>query len=114
MKDPIQLLSQNVAMADERGRMSSQFYRMMATLLRSIAGWSSPDALASVTLTGSPYAYTAQQPGQLFVNGGTVSAVTLTRAGTTVNAPAAGCYLTPGDTITVTYTVAPTVTFVPR
>ena len=70
---------------------------------------------ASITVGASPFTYTAPAAGQVAVTGGTVSAIALIRQGTTV---ATG--LTVGmfpvarlDQIKVTYTVAPTMTFLP-
>ncbi len=70
-------------------------------------------ALASITVGASPYVYTATTRGAVAVSGGTVSAASLTR-GSAVTLPIAGLFpVSAGDTITVTYTVAPTMTFVP-
>jgi hypothetical protein len=72
-----------------------------------------PAAPFQVVPTGSPFRYTASGPGSLSVSGGTVSARTLTRGG--VSAPI-GASLIPmvnGDVATITYSVAPTLWFVP-
>jgi lysophospholipase L1-like esterase len=68
------------------------------------------------TLAASPAAYIAPANGMVAIAGGTVSAVTLTRPGSTaVTAPTAGLVpVLAGDIVTVTYTVAPTTTFVPN
>ncbi len=77
-----------------------------------------PQAPPAQTLTvgASPWAYTALFDGMVSLDGGTVSAISLTRQGTTV---ATG--LTSGlfplrrlDVLTVTYTVAPTAVFLPN
>lgn len=69
----------------------------------------------SVTLPGSPFTYTAAFDGTLVVTGGTVSAIALIRQGTSV---ATG--ITTGlfplrrlDQLQITYSVVPTVTFLP-
>jgi hypothetical protein len=70
----------------------------------------------SITPGASPYVYTAAFDGTVAVTGGTVSAITITRQGTSV---ATG--ITTGliplsrlDQLQVTYSVAPTMTFLPR
>jgi hypothetical protein len=72
-------------------------------------------AIAAVTVTASPFAYTATTRGALFVSGGIVSDVSFKRGGTTIPAGiAAGVIpVTNGDVVTITYTAAPTVNFVP-
>jgi hypothetical protein len=83
-----------------------QFFNLLAPL--------QPAKEVSITVTGSPFSYTAQSNGHVLVTGGTVSAISLTR----VSAHATG--LTAGlipvgnkDVITVTYSVLPTMTFIP-
>lgn len=72
-------------------------------------------AISTLTVGASPYAYTASVRGEVIISGGTVTAVTLTRSGTTVTMPMlSGAYsMMAGDVLTVTYTAAPTMTFVP-
>jgi hypothetical protein len=71
--------------------------------------------IASVTVGASPFAYTASFAGNVAVTGGTVSAITIKRQGTTV-ATGLTVGLIPacrGDIVTVTYSAAPTMTFIP-
>lgn len=71
-------------------------------------------AIASITVGASPYAYTATARGSVNVNGGTVSGITLTRGATTINLSTSGLFqVATGDVLTVTYTGAPTMNFVP-
>ncbi len=68
----------------------------------------------SLTLTASPadVINTGFTPMRLFVSGGTVSAITYSRDGTTFDATGAtsGAFdVAPGDRLRITYTVAPTV-----
>ncbi len=74
-----------------------------------------PAARSTVTLTGSPFTYTAGADGVLIVNGGTVSAVSYLRGSSTINSGVvAGPFpLKTSDRLRITYTVAPTVTFLP-
>lgn len=69
-------------------------------------------AAVAVTLTGSPFLYTPNQNGNVYINGGTVSSVSLIRGSDTLDIT--GQKIVPigiGDTIKIIYTVAPTVKF---
>jgi hypothetical protein len=71
-----------------------------------------PPNIADVTLSASPFSYTSKEPGNVSVTGGTVSAITLTRGQITIDVT--GMKLIPvaiEDTITVTYSVLPTIKF---
>lgn len=70
---------------------------------------------AAVTLTGSPFAYTALSDGVLCISGGTVSAVSISRQGTAVaTGSTAGVFPVKRlDIVGITYIVAPTVNFLP-
>lgn len=77
-----------------------------------------PPAFLDITVSGSPFAYEAKEPGNLFISGGTVSNISLTRgADTIIVAPStANPRMIPvavNDTVTVTYTVIPTIKFIP-
>lgn len=79
-------------------------------------GESNGAPIQAVTVGASPYAYTAPQQGALSIQGGTVSAVTLKRGGTTVTLGlTAGLVpVSTGDVVTITYTAAPTLNLIPR
>lgn len=66
----------------------------------------------AITVTASPFVYTAIGAQFVTITGGTVSAVTLTRNGVTTASLAAASpfsiYLGDGDAVTVTYSAAPT------
>jgi hypothetical protein len=68
-----------------------------------------------IAVTGSPFTYPATSAGALQITGGTVSSITDTDAGvTTTESTTSGIVaVQQGDTVTITYTVAPTVNFVP-
>lgn len=72
-------------------------------------------AIVAEAPAASPYTFTATQAGALAVSGGTVSAIALMRGSTSVSLGAiAGFFAVRAeDQIIVTYTVAPTVNFVP-
>lgn len=68
------------------------------------------------TVPASPAAFTAPTSGMYAVSGGTVSAITLTRgnsAAINLGAQAGTFSVSQGDILTVTYTAAPTVNFIP-
>lgn len=73
-------------------------------------------AVSALTVGTSPYAYTASLRGSVAVSGGTVSAVTITRGGVVVPTGAlAGMFpVMNGDIVTVTYSAAPTMNFIPE
>lgn len=76
-----------------------------------------PAPEAAVVVTASPYTYTAVQKGFVIVTGGTVSLIRFSRVSGTAYATGqtAGIFpLSFGDMLTITYTVIPTVTFVPQ
>lgn len=68
-----------------------------------------------ITVTASPFSYQAPMNGNVLVNGGTVSAVGLSRDNSTFFAcPTAGFVpVTKGDVVKVTYSGLPTMTMVP-
>ncbi len=74
-------------------------------------------AAVTVPVTGSPFTYTVTAAGLLTLapNGdGTVSSVTTTINGTTSNVAISGSFfVVPSETVTITYTTAPTLSFAP-
>jgi hypothetical protein len=75
-----------------------------------------PAAEAPVTPGASPYTYSAAVRGSLIVTGGTVSAIEFSRDGVTfysVGQTSGMFLLNAADRLRITYTVIPTVTFVP-
>lgn len=88
------------------------WYRFWAGLFQGLA----PALEVVVTPAASPFTYAATVKGSLIVSGGTVSLIQFTRNGTTFyNAgQTSGMFtLNAADRLVITYTVAPTVTFVP-
>jgi hypothetical protein len=64
------------------------------------------------TVGASPWTYThtTGDPANLIISGGTVSGVQYTRGGVSDDFPTSGVFwIRPGDTVTITYSVAPTV-----
>lgn len=122
----LELLPNTAAFAEDRqGSPDSQRYQSRQTLafFRSLKrivrqAYSVEDATSSVTVTASPMTYTAIDRMSLHVAGGTVSAIAFKRGTSTLGlaVQSAGQLipLNPGDQAVITYTVAPTLTAVPR
>jgi hypothetical protein len=93
-----------------------KFNKVWYLFLAGLWGGQPPQAESSVTLTGSPFIYTAARRGFLIIQGGTVSLVQFTRSTTpySLGSTQGAFPLSQGDSITITYTGAPTVTFVPQ
>ena len=80
-----------------------------------------PDAIAAaqpvsaIAPTGSPFAYVAPFAGSVAITGGSVSGVVLLRQGTSVpTGLTTGLFpVSRGDTLTISYGSAPTLTFIP-
>ena len=81
------------------------------------AAWGHVTPIAAITVTASPFAYTAAAAGTVVVSGGTVSAITLKRgapAAIAVGETSGVIPVSAGDIVTTTYSVLPTMSFVPR
>jgi hypothetical protein len=79
-----------------------------------LAQLSAERPFAPVSLGVSPFVYTAFTIGHVILQGGTVSGIILGRSGVTINCP--GNVFIPvaaNDTVTITYSVLPTMTFIP-
>lgn len=73
-----------------------------------------PSAETVVTAKASPFSYQAPKKGFLIISGGTVSLVKFTRVGTYTTGQTSGMFpVALGDSLTVTYSAAPTMVFVP-
>ena len=103
------LPSAQAPIADASGRITPAWHRALDGLLVG------PQPAQAKTVPASPYTVTASARGSLIVSGGTVSSITLTRGRVTVNlGVVAGMFpASLGDAFVITYTVAPTVTFLP-
>ena len=73
-------------------------------------------AIQTITAGASPYTYTTSAVGNLLVSGGTVSAITLNRGTTSLTLPSVTGFIPMdnSDSVTITYTVAPTMNWIPR
>jgi hypothetical protein len=74
-----------------------------------------PPNFMAQTVSGSPFSFTATEPGMIAISGGTVIAVTLTRGATVINLGATPKLIPVAiaDTVTITYSVLPTISFIP-
>lgn len=91
---------------------SKDWYFFWAGLFQGLA----PAIEKAVALTASPFTYAATAKGSLIVSGGTVSLIQFTRNGTTLynTGQVSGMFtLNAADRLIITYTVAPTIIFVP-
>lgn len=73
-----------------------------------------PPNIMALTVSVSPFSYTAKEPGNIAVTGGTVSAIHLIRG--SIDIDLTGEKIVPvgiKDTIIVTYSVIPTIQFIP-
>ncbi len=88
----------------------SQVIKFFESLMRG-----PPVDPAVVTVGASPFTYLPDGDGLLIVAGGTVSQVAYVRNATSVpiGEVAGSVPVLEGDAVTITYTVAPTVTFIP-
>ncbi|MEN6505018.1 MAG: hypothetical protein ABFD92_10790 [Planctomycetaceae bacterium] len=96
-------------MVTPEGTVTPEYQRFF----NAIAGSATP--FASVTRTSSPMSYTASGSGHLNINGGSISGLSLRRAGSTITLSATTLMIpmSNGDLVTITYTGSPTLTFIP-
>jgi hypothetical protein len=76
-----------------------------------------PQAESPITVTASPFTYTASQGGFVIVHAGTVSQIAFSRTSGTsyITGQTTGTFpVSAGDSVIVTYSGAPTITFVPQ
>ena len=104
-----QLPSAHAPLVGGGGNVMPAWFRFFASL---VAG---PQAAQAQTPSGSPYTLAAPSNGSVVVSGGAVSLIQLTRGLITVNlGVTSGMFpAAVGDVFVITYTVAPTVTFLP-
>lgn len=73
-----------------------------------------PPNILDVIPDGSPFSYTAVEPGLVAITSGTISAITLTRGLTIINVTGTKLVqVSIADTVEITYSVLPTVQFIP-
>lgn len=75
-----------------------------------------PGPIASVNLQGNPFSYKAPSNGSLAISGGRVTGVTLARArvsGVPLGITSGVVPLSQGDVVTISYSIAPELNFIP-
>lgn len=75
-----------------------------------------PPSVVSITVSGSPFSYTAREPGNIAITNGTISNIRLSRGIVDIDFGAGTDKIIPAginDIITITYSVLPTVRFLP-
>jgi hypothetical protein len=99
----------NQPLVDSGGFVTPVWQRFFGALLGS------PAAISPVAVSASPTSFTASQRGTVGISAGTLTAVSLTRAGTTValGTTTRSVLVASGDVVTVSYSVAPTISFIP-
>lgn len=96
---------------DKQGMLTEGWARFLVRLQQLTA----ERPIMPVSPGPSPYTFEATTIGDLLIKDGTVSLVVLTRGSVSVSCPASGFVpMAALDTVTITYSVAPSVTFVPR
>lgn len=73
-----------------------------------------PAAIVGIPVGSSPQSYTAPNDGQLAITGGTVTGVQIQRGGVTLNVGIPSLIgVSQNDTVIVTFSAAPTLSFIP-
>lgn len=94
-------------------RVNELFRSFALTVNELIDNTATPLSVSAVTVGASPYSYEAPRDGFVSIVGGTVSAVAYIRQGVTtaIGVPSI-VPVKKGDTVRITYTVAPTVVLI--
>lgn len=102
--------NQQQPLVDSSGRMTQPWWTFFAQQF-------GPQKIQGVTPNGSPYVFKAQNfRGSLMISGGTVSSVQYSQDGINYipTGQTAGCFpMAGGDFVKITYSVAPTMNYVP-
>lgn len=77
-----------------------------------------PPSFMDIIVGTSPFEFQSAEPGNIFISGGTVTGITLTRGGDTITVfpSTANPRMVPvavADIVEVTYSVLPTIKFIP-
>jgi len=74
-----------------------------------------PSPIMPIIVGTSPFSYVVKQPGMVVLSGGTISAVSLVRGKTTISMGTNRVFTVEiADTVIVTWSGLPTMSFVPR
>ena len=95
---------------DDAGLPHETWYQFFIRL----AQLSAERPIEAISVGVSPFVFTARTIGHVFITGGTVSARSLGRSGVALAVPSdIFIPVAANDTVTVTYSVLPTMTFIP-
>ncbi len=91
------------------------WYYLLRTLWQRLGGSGATLPAVAVTPDGSPFLYSSDISGSLVITNGTVSEISIVRGSTNaVTGQTFGAIpMLRGDTVAVTYTIAPTIYFLP-
>lgn len=98
------------ALGEDNIHFAQAWYNFFALLTAQ------PGPIVSVSATASPFVYTASSNGVLAISGGTVSSISFARArvsGVDVGFTSGLVPMAQGDSVTITYSAAPALSFVP-
>lgn len=99
-----------LAAVDKDGKFTAVWQRALTRLAQLTAA----RKFLAVSPGASPFTFTATTIGNLLIGGGAVSAVSLVRGAQSVACPSSGFIpMAAKDSVVVTYTVVPTLNFIP-
>lgn len=110
-----QMVRSQSPLIGERAITAKDWYVFFYTLYNAVTQ-GLPQPVEAQTLGASPFDYTAVIRGQLNIAGGTVSAIALSRDGTTfftAGITSGFVQMDAGDVARITYSVAPSLTYFP-
>lgn len=102
--------------ADEGpGKLEQAWYYLLRTLWQRLGGAGATLPAQAVAPIASPYQYDSDISGTLVVQGGTVSEISIVRGTSNVitGQTSGAIPMLRGDTVSISYSVAPTLTFLP-
>jgi len=112
LRAPFQMVPSQMPVTGTSRLMEKSWYVLLYSIYNAVTqGLSQPEE--AVTVGASPFVYQAVIRGQVFVNGGTVSAVEFSRNGTDYYPATSPVQMATKDFLRVTYSVAPTLIVVP-
>lgn len=99
----------NAPAVNSNGTFTTQWVLFLQSLAQQ------PTAITDAPLSASPSTFQAPQNGQLAISGGAISAISLMRGRVTIPLPPATPLigLSLNDQVTITYSAAPTLNFIP-
>lgn len=112
LRAPFQMPTSEIPVLGAGGIFGKSWFVLLYKLYNAVTqGLPQPEE--AITVGGSPFSYQAVIRSQVFVTGGTVSAIEYSRDGKTWYPAVSPVQMAASDFLRVTHTVAPTVTVVP-